>query len=130
MNNYIVLFFILVYMVTGCSIETHSMGIQKGCAQFKDMSRKELTQYYDVDRKPDKIRDLDDGRTEIVYYYSLHGDKSSLHWSGYVVWFMFWRTIPLLIPTGHHQKAYILSDGKVVECTNMWHRRSGTPTLH
>lgn len=126
---------VCVFLTTACTIETHSIGIQKGCNHISNSNLMPIplemvSQYYGISRKPDVVKKLDDGRTEIVYYSMLHGQSSSRHWSGYLVYFVFVPVFPLLFPDGHHGISYLVSNGLVVECTNFWHDSEGAPRFH
>jgi hypothetical protein len=123
---------IIVALAGGCAIETRSLGIQKGCEHVggKSATEERVQQYYGMDRKPDKVVAMTDGRTEIYYYTPLYGQKDSRHWSGYVVYFAIFPVLPLLIPDGHYGQSYVIRGGMVQECTNYWDKFEGRPTLH
>lgn len=136
MKRYIIAVAVSAFLTAGCSVQTHSRGIQKGCGHLdssnsRPIAVERVSQYYGKNRKPDKVIKLDGGRTEIVYYTTLSGQANSLHWSGWVVYFTFFPVLPLLFPDGHHQHSYVVSsDGVVEECTNVWHQSTDAPRIH
>ena len=121
-------------LLFGSSIQTHSLGIQKGCRQFNagstTITEARLRQYYGSKRAPDKITDLGEGRKELTYYTPLHGQNDSRHWSGYVIHLSVFPVLPLMIPYGHHGESYVVSNGIVRECVTMWHKQDGGPRFH
>ena len=130
-----ILAMLVAMLVALSTVETHRIGMQETCSLLanspsgESVTRRMLSAYYGLTRKPDEVIELDDGRTRIVYYESSYGQDDSRHWSGYVLWYFF-PLVPLLYPDGHHRTEYVIANGIVTSCTTYFHQTLGTPKFH
>jgi len=101
-----------------CSVATHEKRFQQGCDHILHDPGTSLTadmvrHFYGEMRRPDEVLTLPNGSVRLVYYAALGPGTSSRHWSGYVVYFLWFPVLPLLYPDGHHQNSYLIVNGLV-----------------
>ena len=126
-------FALLCATTSGCYVQTYNKVVQTGCATLgyeKVLTKQMVMDYHGAARAPDEINELDDGRTELVYYFHQIPEQGPPYrlWTGKLVFFLWVPVLPLLYPDGYHQTSFIISKlGTVEQCTNIGHETKGGP---